>query len=745
MPFYEYQGQVYEIDTKDKRAARTKIQGYLDRQQPPTIGQQIAREAAGTLDIIGELPRTAARGISYVGSRLGGSTPEQAQATAERISQQVPTIGSMTGAEYTPQYSQGSLRQLQSAIGERVAPVIESGARRMGVDPRDITYPLEATAAAPMVPSALAGAQAAARGVSAVGRGAADFAGGVVRGATRTGQDLVRLGDTYIPRSVIDDVRAGRMSFAEAQAQARPTAELGQGRLGQAAMAITGGRVPVEGRGMSAFGQRLGESTRSPASMMADIGFPLLTGVPIPPVMATRAAADLYLARQGGMLPQQTVDTIRAADLYRQAAPPVNPADIATAAAAQAQRGPLPVPESVGPAAPTAPVQAQSNPNNISILRQTYPNLPEADIRKIETERRAREIVSNSKTSQFPIPNDVAKRLAGDSVDRDMAAIRLQEMEARRVAREAELAAQPVAPAPVPVAPPAPAAPLAPVMTPEQQALIDQIRARKQQTTGTPSVLPAETPPPIASSSGSAPSTPGLDERLAALRATEDPTDPRVQLRQAEQAEAAAARPEIGSDEWRALERERATRLQEDLSRPRTALDDYNEWQRDPAGYIRRQGGPGGVSQMIVPESPGRRIFTEDQYNAPSFRDLMWTNNPDGSREISYQKDNTVITDIRQPTGMRDLTTEYPNGFVRETRNPDGSIRERIITRGDDTVIEEISYVAGNVPGQTSRQVRTEQWIDGRRSTFIDGQQIKGTAEPMVTFDDLLRQLQEGK
>lgn len=702
MPFYEYQGQVYEIDTKDKRQARTKIQRHLDQQQPPSIMRQIAREGAGTLDIIGEIPRTAVRGASYIGSRLTGGTPEQAQATAERMAQRVPTVGSITGAEFTPQYEQGSLRQLQSAIGERVAPMIERGAQSVGVDPRDVTYPLQATAAAPMVPSAMLGAQAAGRGLAATGRGAAaaaqgaaDFTGGVVRGATRTGQDLVRLGDTFIPRQVIDDVKAGRMSFQEAQQYARPTAELAQGPMGQAAMAIAGGKIPVEGRGMAAFGQRLGESTRSPMSMAADIGFPLLTGVPIPPVLASRAAADLYLSRQAGMLPKSQMDLVRTADLYRQGTTyPVAPGDIATAAAAQAQRGPLPVPETVAPQAPVGPIQAQPNPNNISILRQTYPNLPEADIKKIEVERRAREIVGNSKQTEFPIPADVAKRLAAESVDKDMATLRLQEMQAQ----QAQPAPQPVAPA-------------------------GQVGGYNRSS---------------------------MEQRIAELRqrmmGQQDPNDPRVQLQQAEQAAAAAARPEVGSPEYMQQVRERAAQATDEINRPRTALDDYNEWRQDPEGYIRRQQGPGNVSQMISPQAPKRTVLTEDAYLHPTSRAIGTITNPDGSREVSYQQGNRVVTEVTQPGGILDRTVEFPNGFSRETLNPDGSVRERMVTLGDDTIIEENSFVMGDVPGQQTRQTRTEQWVGGRRSTFVDGRQIKG--EPggqLMTYDEFRRRLEEGK
>jgi len=442
----EFDPDAYLARTEKRKERTTNSSfdpdAYLKKTAPETALQNFGRSSASLADsALNTLTGTLDYG-AYALARAAGLSPEQA--TAETTSPK-DVVGRAFGVAGTPGYENAPLRQVGTAIGQNLqSSVIEPIAETTGLPQQDVGNMLNTAmmGAGPAVPKVARAAKAVGTGaVDVVGGAAGAFGGDIARpGATpRPGQKAsVRqpVGETYIPADVLEQYRAGTITAEQAQAQALPTSG-----LPQSALARTGGTVPYQGQGMRAFGEQLGQDYRNPYKLGAEVvGDYLLGGLPT----AARLGYKAYQGFQGARAASQleglgfTPMTAAESQAFKNVPGPVSP--VAAGVTPQAQQALTPnyLPALPAPGVPsTIPMGGPGR--NVNIEGQSY-QLPY----QIDT--------SNSQAARPVSPADIARQTAASKVQGAAPGQSVQEIAVSKI-----------------------------TPSPEQQAILDQIRARGAQ------------------------------------------------------------------------------------------------------------------------------------------------------------------------------------------------------------------------------------------------------------------------
>jgi hypothetical protein len=417
--------------------------------EPASVAQQFGRSAAsladvginavtGTLDMLAYPLARAYYGMNMPADQAA------ARAKAETTSPK-DVIGRTFNVAQTPEYQGEAARRVTGAIGENVvAPVVKAGAQYTGAPEPDVesvlgigsmaVAPGAARAARPVVTGAANLAENTVAAIPAVAKATAQAPVDVARGfggaitgqiakpgrqptALQTPSSRVPLGETYIDPLEWARYQAGEIPIQ--QVQPRPIQQLPESMMfGRPALALAGNEMPVAGQGARAFGEALGRQYRSsPITGALDIG---AASIGLPPPVATYRGAQAL------------------ADLYLSGRgfDPNLPREY-SAAVRQADMGPPRPPMApTGPVAP-APVPT-SNQMMLPLSNQIAP---------------APEQFNLTTTPGFVPPQPTASMQS-----------QVQQAAAARV-----------------VGMPEAAGPVKPSLTPEQRAIIEQIRARGQQ------------------------------------------------------------------------------------------------------------------------------------------------------------------------------------------------------------------------------------------------------------------------
>jgi hypothetical protein len=329
---------------------------YLAKTRPETATQTLGRSTASLADTalntvrgLADIPvRAAAR--AYYGGVKGVPLEQQEpllQNVSNAILPQQDTFGKMFGVTGTPGYENAPLRRVGTAIGETIGEnVIQPISQATGLPAEYVgdVVNLGAAAVAPAVPkvasATVSGAQKVAPLVKApidIGKGFYQGARGVEPGSAKSA--VVPLRDTYYPTPEVQQFMRGDIDLPTLQASQRPSSSLFATPEQQSALRMAERMpgepnvplIPVQGKGMQAFGERVGrEYVTDPYRAAADVGLSVVAGIPLPLSAAQRALQ----ARQSRTLSQ----TANFDPAFRQ-----------RLAQAEAQQ---PIPPSPGPIAP---------------------------------------------------------------------------------------------------------------------------------------------------------------------------------------------------------------------------------------------------------------------------------------------------------------------------------------------------------------------------------------------------------
>ena len=155
------------------------------------------------------------------------------------------------------------------------------------------------------IPGAVRGVGNVAKG--AFGRGFNYIAEpGATPGPIQVPSSRVPISSTYVDPAEFAAFQRGELPYGQLP-QNRPIGELAQGPLDRAALAVSGGEIPLQGQAARAFGERIGKTYNNPVQAALDIGSLFLPGNPgIPILTAGRSAlagiqglADMRLAGKG--------------------------------------------------------------------------------------------------------------------------------------------------------------------------------------------------------------------------------------------------------------------------------------------------------------------------------------------------------------------------------------------------------------------------------------------------------------
>ena len=245
---------------------------------------------------------------AYPLARAFGRTPEQA--TAETTSPK-DVIGTAFGITQDPAYRGEASRRAMTAVGEGVQAVARPISTATGLPGSDVENMLGSgmlLAGAKAQPYVNRAGQAVGQAMYAAEpyitgalkapiKAPVQFARGAVEGLVNKQYNpatsaMAALQDTYIPpaaaqRFMGEIPGVPPQSISQLQSQARPTSELVGNRMGRVAQSIspktlTGETlVPLQGQGMQAFGERVGRGIRTnPLQAMGEVGLTALTGIP---------------------------------------------------------------------------------------------------------------------------------------------------------------------------------------------------------------------------------------------------------------------------------------------------------------------------------------------------------------------------------------------------------------------------------------------------------------------------------
>jgi hypothetical protein len=165
----------------------------------------------------------------------------------------------------------------------------------------------------PIMPKAAAMEYNAAKSVLG---GAGDIVGGALGRATNyiakpgeapVGYQIpssrIPLGNTFTKPQDWEAFQRGELPYGQLPPET-PIQQLPQNWFERQALKASGGEIPAQGKGMRAFGERLGETYRNPLTAAVDVGSAALTGIPLytagkAVVAGTQGLADWMLARKG--------------------------------------------------------------------------------------------------------------------------------------------------------------------------------------------------------------------------------------------------------------------------------------------------------------------------------------------------------------------------------------------------------------------------------------------------------------
>ena len=319
MAIYDYQGVHYDIDTTDPDEARAKIQAHLGKPVAPekTAGDRLKEFGHAATSLV-DTGINAATGtldqLAYPLARAYYGTQMAPQAAADRAQQETTSpkdyLGRALGITNSPAYQNEASRRIMGTIGQGVQAIAQPISSVTGAPQQDVESVLGSgmLAAAPAVNRAGAavarGAYAAEPAVMAAVKAPVEavkapfqFAKGAYRGITNpeyspSNSAMVPLQDTYYPQAATDRYMGNMpgvppQTLEQLQSQARPTSEIVSGPVAEAAKSLApkdangNPLVPLQGRGMEAWGERAGRGIRTNPgqAMMEGIGT-ALTGIP---------------------------------------------------------------------------------------------------------------------------------------------------------------------------------------------------------------------------------------------------------------------------------------------------------------------------------------------------------------------------------------------------------------------------------------------------------------------------------
>lgn len=145
-------------EIRPRNLVQQALQGAFDlRKQAPGF-------ITSALDVVGNIPSAVAGTVGYGAGRLFGLTPEEASASAGKVSGALHNpIGRMTGMAETPEYQNAAPTQINEAIGSMIGKGAEAVGQRYGINPTDIEQGVSAAMMAAPFAKAPIG-----RGVNAV-------------------------------------------------------------------------------------------------------------------------------------------------------------------------------------------------------------------------------------------------------------------------------------------------------------------------------------------------------------------------------------------------------------------------------------------------------------------------------------------------------------------------------------------------------------------------------------------------
>ena len=120
-------------EIRPSNVVQKTLQGALDlRKQSPGF-------ATSALDVIGNIPSAVAGTVGYGAGRLFGLTPEEATASAGKVSGALANpFGRITGMANTPEYQNSAPTRINEIIGSVIGKGAEAVGKATGVNPTDI-------------------------------------------------------------------------------------------------------------------------------------------------------------------------------------------------------------------------------------------------------------------------------------------------------------------------------------------------------------------------------------------------------------------------------------------------------------------------------------------------------------------------------------------------------------------------------------------------------------------------------
>jgi hypothetical protein len=320
----ELEGKKKKPASSQKYVTDPKLLAELNKApEPESALQTLGRSSASLADTLvntatglADIPARAAI-RAYQGTVGGKSLPE-----AERIAQQYgtspkDTFGRAFNVTGTPGYENAPLRSLGTMAGQAIGEnVINPIAQATGLPEGYIgdVASIGAAGVAPGIPkvagSAVRGAQKVAPLVKApidIGRGFYQGVKGIEPGSAKSA--VVPLSESYYPTPQVQQFMRGEIDLPTLQASQKPSASLFATPDQQSALRMAERMpgdpnvplIPVQGKGMQAFGERVGrEYVTDPYRAAADVGLSVVAGMPLPLSAAQRALQ----ARQSRTLSQ---------------------------------------------------------------------------------------------------------------------------------------------------------------------------------------------------------------------------------------------------------------------------------------------------------------------------------------------------------------------------------------------------------------------------------------------------------
>lgn len=299
---------------KKKKSEPFDPDKYLASKRPESALQTFGRSSASLADTALNALTGTLDYAAYPLARAFGRSPEQAQ---QETTSPKDVVGRMFNVTGTPGYENAPLRSIGRNVGETISEnVVQPIASATGLPEQDVGSMLGSATmgVAPVVPkvasATVSAGQKALPIVKApidIGKGLYQGVKGVEPGSQKSA--VVPLRETYYPPEMVNAYMRGDIDLATLQAGQQPSKSLFATPEQQSALRNAEKMpgepnvplIPVRGKGMQAFGERVGrEYVTDPYRAAADIGLSIVAGVPLPLSAAQRALQ----ARQSRTLSQ---------------------------------------------------------------------------------------------------------------------------------------------------------------------------------------------------------------------------------------------------------------------------------------------------------------------------------------------------------------------------------------------------------------------------------------------------------